>query len=173
VLLPGTPLHMLVVVGPRPLLQAFMSKGLRLVVLHMMLLLMLFFMMLWDMRLPGRARAELLVLVLVVVGSYMCLMVGPLVVLMQLLCDGPGPLAAAWALGQRALTGDGATSGASTSAGRRLAVAATARGQRIDGGADSRAAGAWEWIMLIKVGFEPTNMSRSETMHVIFVYISW
>jgi hypothetical protein len=130
VLLPGTPLHMLVVVGPRPLLPKFMSKGLRLVVLQLMMLLMLFLMLLWDMRLPGLARAELLVLVLVVVGSYMWMMVGPLVVLMQLLCDGPRPVAAAWALGHRALTGDGATSGASTSAGRRLAVVATARGQK-------------------------------------------
>jgi hypothetical protein len=39
---------------------------------------------LWDLRLPGLARAELLVLVLVLVGTNMWLVVGPLVVLMHL-----------------------------------------------------------------------------------------
>jgi hypothetical protein len=85
--LPGTPLHMLVVVGAWPLLPTFMSMGLRLGVLQLMLLLLRLPLLLWDMRLPGLARAELLVLVLVLVmvGAYMWLVVGPLVVLMQLL----------------------------------------------------------------------------------------
>jgi hypothetical protein len=77
VLLPETPWHMLVVVGARPLLPASMSGGLRQVVLQLMLLLPL-----WDLRLPGLARAELLVLVLVLVGTDMWLVIGPLVVLM-------------------------------------------------------------------------------------------
>jgi hypothetical protein len=67
VLLPGTPLHLLVVVGARPLLPSFMSGGLRRVGLQQMLLLLLFLLMMWDLRLPGLARAELLVLVLVLV----------------------------------------------------------------------------------------------------------
>ena len=79
VLLPETPWHLLVVVGARPLLPASMSRGLRRVVLQMLLLLPL-----WDLRLPGLARAELLVLVLVLVGTNMWLVVGPLVVLMHL-----------------------------------------------------------------------------------------
>jgi hypothetical protein len=53
VLLPGTPLHLLVLVGARPLLPAFMSIGLQLVVLLLLMLLML----LWDRRMPGLARA--------------------------------------------------------------------------------------------------------------------
>jgi hypothetical protein len=81
VLLPGTPFHILVVVGARPLLRTFMSRGLRRVVFHLLLLLLL----LWDLRLPGQARAELLVLVMVLVGTDMWLVVGPLAVLMQLL----------------------------------------------------------------------------------------
>jgi hypothetical protein len=82
VLLPGTPLNMLVVVGARPLLPASMTRGLRRVVLQLMLLLL---MLLWDLRLPGLARAELLVLVLLLLGTYMWLVVGPMVVLMHLL----------------------------------------------------------------------------------------
>jgi hypothetical protein len=39
----------------------------------------------WDMRLPGLARAELLVLVMVLVGTCMWLVVEPLVVLTQLI----------------------------------------------------------------------------------------
>jgi hypothetical protein len=50
-----------------------------------MLLLLLSLLLLWDLRLPGLARAELLVLVLVLVGTYMWMVVGPLVMLMQLL----------------------------------------------------------------------------------------
>jgi hypothetical protein len=57
-----------------------MSTGLRRVVLQLLLLLPL-----WDLRLPGLARAELLVLVMVLVGINMWLVVGPLVVLMHLL----------------------------------------------------------------------------------------
>jgi hypothetical protein len=30
-----------------------------------------------------------------------------------------------------------------------------------------------EWIRLRKVGFEPTNLSRSETTRALFMYISW
>jgi hypothetical protein len=70
-------LLLFVVVGARPLLPTSMSKGLWQVVLHLLLLLPL-----WDLRLPGLARAELLVLVLV--GTDMWLVVGPLVVLMHL-----------------------------------------------------------------------------------------
>jgi hypothetical protein len=83
VLLPGTPLHLLVVVGAWPLLPTFMSRGLRLVVLQLMLLLLL--LLVWDLRLPKLARAELLVLVMVLVGTYMWQVVGPLVMLLQLL----------------------------------------------------------------------------------------
>jgi hypothetical protein len=79
VLLPGTPWHMLVVVGAGLLLPASISIGLWRVVLELLLLLSLL-----DLRLPGLARAELLVLVLVLVGTYMWLVVGPLVVLMHL-----------------------------------------------------------------------------------------
>jgi hypothetical protein len=78
VLLPYTPWHLLVVVGARPLIQASMSGGLRRVVLHMLLLLPL-----WDLRLPELARAGLLVLVMVIVGTYMWMVAGPLVVLMH------------------------------------------------------------------------------------------
>jgi hypothetical protein len=56
-----------------------MSRGLRRVVVQMLLLLPL-----WDLRLPGLARAELLVLVLVLGSTDMWLVVGPLVVLMHL-----------------------------------------------------------------------------------------
>jgi hypothetical protein len=47
-----------------------------------MLLLLL---LLWDLRLPWLARAELLVLVLLLVSTNMWLVVGTVVVLMQLL----------------------------------------------------------------------------------------
>jgi hypothetical protein len=51
-----------------------------------MLLPLLLLLPLWEpMRLPGLARAQLLVLVPVLVGTDMRLVVGPLVVLMQLL----------------------------------------------------------------------------------------
>jgi hypothetical protein len=80
VLLRGTPWHLLVVVGARPLLPASMSRGLRRVVLQLLLLLPL-----WDLRLPGLARAELLVLGLELVGTDIWLVVGPLVVLMHVL----------------------------------------------------------------------------------------
>jgi hypothetical protein len=45
---------------------------------------MLLLLPLWDLRLPGLARAELLALVLVLVGTDMWLVVGPLVVLMHM-----------------------------------------------------------------------------------------
>jgi hypothetical protein len=80
VLLPGTPWHLLVVVGARPFLQASMSRGLWRVVLQLLSLLPL-----WDLRLARLARAELLVLVLVFVGTNMWLVVGPVVVLMHML----------------------------------------------------------------------------------------
>jgi Na+/glutamate symporter len=80
VLLPGTHEHMLVVVGARPLLPASMRRGLRRVALQLLLLLPL-----WDLRLPGLARAELLVLVIVLVSTDMWIVVGPLVVLMHML----------------------------------------------------------------------------------------
>jgi hypothetical protein len=76
VLLPETPWHLLAVVGARPLLPASMSRGLRRVVLLLLSL--------WDLRLPGLARAGLLVLVMVLVGTDMWLVAGPLVVLMHL-----------------------------------------------------------------------------------------
>jgi hypothetical protein len=47
--------------------------------MHMLLLLPL-----WDLRLPGLARAKLLVLVLVLVGTNMWLVVMPLMVLMHM-----------------------------------------------------------------------------------------
>jgi hypothetical protein len=65
------------------LLAFMMSRGLQLVALRLMLLLLLLLLVLCDKRLPGLARAELLVLVLV--GIDMWRVVGPLVVLMQLL----------------------------------------------------------------------------------------
>jgi hypothetical protein len=84
VLLPGTPWHLLVVVGDRPLLPTSMSTGLRRMVLQLRMLLLLLLLPLWDLRLPGLALAELLVFVLVLVGTDMWLVVGPLVVLMHL-----------------------------------------------------------------------------------------
>jgi hypothetical protein len=56
-----------------------MSRGLRRVVLHLLLLLPL-----WDLRVPELARAGLLVLVMVLVGTDMWMVTGPLVVLMHL-----------------------------------------------------------------------------------------
>jgi hypothetical protein len=50
-----------------------------------MLLLLMLLLLLWGLRLPGLARAELLALVLMLVGTYMWPVVGPLVVLLQLL----------------------------------------------------------------------------------------
>jgi hypothetical protein len=82
VLLPGTPWHLLVVVGARPLLPTSMTTGLRRVVLQLRLHLLM--LPPWDLRLPGLARAELLVLVLVLVGTGMWLVVGPLVVLIHM-----------------------------------------------------------------------------------------
>jgi hypothetical protein len=61
-----------------------MRRGLRRVVLPLMLVLLLLMLPLWDLRLLELARTEPLVLVLVLVGTYMWLVVGPLVVLMQL-----------------------------------------------------------------------------------------
>jgi hypothetical protein len=59
VFLPGTTLHLSVVVGAWPLLAAFMSTGLQLGMLQLMLLLlMLLRLQLWDMRLPELARAS-------------------------------------------------------------------------------------------------------------------
>jgi hypothetical protein len=74
---PGALLRLLVLVGDRPLLPVFMNIRLQLVVWQLML---------WELRLPGLARAHLLVLVLV--GANMWLAVGPLVVLMHLLAPG-------------------------------------------------------------------------------------
>jgi hypothetical protein len=91
VLLPGTHLHLLVVAGAWPLLPTFMSKGLRRVVLFLMLLLLQLLLLLWDLQLPGLARSELLVLVLVLLGTNMCLMMALLVVLLQVLV-GDSPL---------------------------------------------------------------------------------
>jgi hypothetical protein len=85
VLLPGALLHPLVLVGDRPLLPAFVSKVLQLVVLQVMLLPVLSLPVLWKQRLLGLTRAQLLVLVLVRVGTCMWLVVLPLMVLMQLL----------------------------------------------------------------------------------------
>jgi hypothetical protein len=87
VLPPGTLLHMLVLVGARPLLPTFMSIGCQQpassvatdVATAVVIALAL------ELRMSGLARAELLVLVLVLVGTNMWLVVGPLVVLMRLL----------------------------------------------------------------------------------------
>jgi hypothetical protein len=49
-----------------------------------MLLPLFLLQLLWELRLPGLARAHPLLLVLVLVGTNMRLVVGPLVVLMQL-----------------------------------------------------------------------------------------
>jgi hypothetical protein len=81
----GVLLQILVLVGDRPLLPMFMGRGLQVVVLEMMLRLLLLLLMLWELRLPRLARAELLLLVLVFVGTDMRLVVGPLVVPMLLL----------------------------------------------------------------------------------------
>jgi hypothetical protein len=85
VLLPETRLHLWVLVGARLLLYALMSRGLHVVMLHLILLLLMLLVLLWDQPLPGMARAELRVLVLVLVGTNMWQVEGPLVVLMQLL----------------------------------------------------------------------------------------
>jgi hypothetical protein len=76
---------LLVLVGDRPLLPVFMGKGLQLAVLQSILLLLLLLLLRWELRLPRLARAKLLVLVLVLVSTDMRLVVGPVVVLMQLL----------------------------------------------------------------------------------------
>jgi hypothetical protein len=55
----------LVLVGDRPLLPVFIGKGLQLVVMELMLLLLMLLLLLWELRLPGLARALLLALVLV------------------------------------------------------------------------------------------------------------
>jgi hypothetical protein len=85
VLLLGVLLQLLMLVGDRPLLPVFMGRGLQLVVLPMMLPLLLILLLLWELRLPGLACAQLRVWVLVLVGIDMRLVVGPLFVLMQLL----------------------------------------------------------------------------------------
>jgi hypothetical protein len=92
VLLPGTPWHILVVVGARPLLPESMSIGLRRVVPQLMMLMLMLLLLLWDLWLPRLARVEPLVLVMVLVGTNMCMVVGPLVVLMQLLVVAPARL---------------------------------------------------------------------------------
>jgi hypothetical protein len=85
VLLAGVLLHMLVLVSDRPFLPVFMGTGLQLVVLQVMLLLLFLLLLLWELRLPGMTRAQLLVLVLVLGGMDMRLVVGPLMVLLRLL----------------------------------------------------------------------------------------
>jgi hypothetical protein len=75
--------HLLVLVCDRPLLPVFMGRRLQLVVLQLMfLLLLLLLLLLLHLQLPGLARAKLLLLVLA--GTYMELVVGPLVMFMQL-----------------------------------------------------------------------------------------
>jgi hypothetical protein len=82
-LLRGIILKLLVLVGDRPVLPVFMGGGLQLVVLQLMPLPLLLLLPLWELRLPGLARAQLLVMVPVLLGTNMRLMVGPLVVLMH------------------------------------------------------------------------------------------
>jgi hypothetical protein len=85
VLLPGLFLQLFVLVGDRPLLPVFMARGLQLVgVIQLMLLLLLFPLLLWELRLARLARTHLLMQVVVLVGTYMRLVIGPLVVFMQL-----------------------------------------------------------------------------------------
>jgi hypothetical protein len=83
VLLPDTLLHLLALLGDRPMLAVFVGSGLQVVVSQLVLLLLLLLMLLWELRLPGIARAQLLVLMRV--GTNMRLVVGPVVVLMELL----------------------------------------------------------------------------------------
>jgi hypothetical protein len=78
-------LHMLVMVGDRPLLPVFMGRVLHLVVLQLMLLLRFLMLLVWELRLPGLARVRVLVFVLVLVGTNMRLVIGLLVVLIKLL----------------------------------------------------------------------------------------
>jgi hypothetical protein len=85
VLMLGVLMQLLVLVGDRPHLPLLMGRGLQLVVLDLMLLMLLLLVVLWELRLPRLARSVLLVLVLVLVGTYMRHVLGPLVVLMQLL----------------------------------------------------------------------------------------
>jgi hypothetical protein len=61
-----------------------MGRGLQLVVLQVMMLLLMLLLLLLEMRLPGLARAHLLVSVIVPVGTNMRRVKGPLLVLMQL-----------------------------------------------------------------------------------------
>jgi hypothetical protein len=61
-----------------------MSMGLEVVLLQLIFLLLHLLLLMWDLRLPGQACAELLVLVVVLVGTYMWMVVGPLEVLMHL-----------------------------------------------------------------------------------------
>jgi hypothetical protein len=67
VLLSGVLLRWLVLVGDRPMLPVFMGKGLQLVGLHVML----FMLQPRELRLPGQARAHLLLMVQVLVGTIM------------------------------------------------------------------------------------------------------
>jgi hypothetical protein len=70
----GVLLEVLVLFGDRPLLPVFMGRGLHLVVLQLILSL-------WELRLPGLARAMILVFMPVLVGTYMRLVVALLQVL--------------------------------------------------------------------------------------------
>jgi hypothetical protein len=75
--------QVLVLVGDRPLLPVLMGRGLLIVLLQLMLFMMLLMFLLLQMQLPELARAH--VLLLVTVCTYLRLVVGPLVVLIQVL----------------------------------------------------------------------------------------
>jgi hypothetical protein len=77
----GVLLKLLVLFGDRPVLPVFMGRELQLVVLVLTLLPLLSLLPLWEVRLPGLARALLLGLVPVLVGIDMRLVVALLQVL--------------------------------------------------------------------------------------------
>jgi hypothetical protein len=81
VLLLGVLLKLLVLFGDRPMLSLFMGTELQLVVLQLTLLPQLSLLPMWELRLPGLARALLLGLVPVLVGIDMRLVVALLHIL--------------------------------------------------------------------------------------------
>jgi hypothetical protein len=89
VLLLGGILQLLVLVGDRPLLPVLRGAWLQLMVLQLMLLLVLLVLLLWELRLPGLARAKLILLVPLLVGIDMRFVVGSLVLMSRLCWLGP------------------------------------------------------------------------------------
>jgi hypothetical protein len=60
VLLLGALLHLLALVGDRPLLPVLISIGLQLMMVQLMLLMMVLLLLLWELRLLGLPRTHML-----------------------------------------------------------------------------------------------------------------